>query len=160
MILSKINLSKIGWKGGWSTSILIMPLNILLFFLEITPKQILVARPWEFWTNYSSKKEIRKNIEWVFKHSISSGAITSFFFHRIFLVKDAYPQEVMKKITPWTQHYFEEATIFRLIQFNWASTQLNFNSNSELGTTQLKLVLTLFSVRDGDEDLGGGWEKW
>ena len=36
------------------------------------------------------------------------------------------------------QDYFK--TIFRLIQFNWASTQLNFKSNSELGTTQLKLV--------------------
>ena len=27
-------------------------------------------------------------------------------------------------------------TIFRLIQFNWALTQLNLNSNSELGTTE------------------------
>ena len=35
--LSKINLSKIGWKGGWSTPIWIMSLNILGFFLEITP---------------------------------------------------------------------------------------------------------------------------
>ena len=35
--VSKINLSKIGWKGGRSTSIWIMSLNIL-FFLEITPK--------------------------------------------------------------------------------------------------------------------------
>ena len=34
--LSKINLSKIGWEGGRSTSIWIMSLNIL-FFLEITP---------------------------------------------------------------------------------------------------------------------------
>ena len=31
--LSKINLSKIGWKGGRSTSIWIMSLNVL-FFLE------------------------------------------------------------------------------------------------------------------------------
>jgi len=31
--LSKINLSKIGWEGGRSTSIWIMSLNIL-FFLE------------------------------------------------------------------------------------------------------------------------------
>ena len=30
--LSKINLSKIGWEGGRSTSIWIMSLNILLFF--------------------------------------------------------------------------------------------------------------------------------
>ena len=30
--LSKINLSKIGWEGGRSTSIWIMPLNILFFF--------------------------------------------------------------------------------------------------------------------------------
>jgi len=30
--LSKINLSKIGWEGGWSTSIWIMSLNILVFF--------------------------------------------------------------------------------------------------------------------------------
>ena len=36
--LSKINLSKIGWKGGRSTSIWIMSLNILGFFFEITPK--------------------------------------------------------------------------------------------------------------------------
>ena len=32
--LSKINLSKIGWEGGCSTSIWIMSLNILCFFLE------------------------------------------------------------------------------------------------------------------------------
>ena len=32
--LSKINLSKIGWEGGRSTSIWIMSLNILGFFLE------------------------------------------------------------------------------------------------------------------------------
>ena len=30
--MSKINLSKIGWKGGRSTSIWIMSLNILFFF--------------------------------------------------------------------------------------------------------------------------------
>ena len=36
------------------------------------------------------------------------------------------------------QDYFK--TFFRLIQFNWALTQINFNSNSELGTTQIKLV--------------------
>jgi len=36
--LSKINLSKIGWEGGWSTSIWIMSLNILVSFLDITPK--------------------------------------------------------------------------------------------------------------------------
>ena len=30
--LSKINLSKIGWEGGGSTSIWIMSLNILFFF--------------------------------------------------------------------------------------------------------------------------------
>ena len=30
--LSKINLSKIGWEGGRSTSIWIMSLNILVFF--------------------------------------------------------------------------------------------------------------------------------
>ena len=35
--LLKINLSKIGWKGGWSTPFWIMGLNILRFFLEITP---------------------------------------------------------------------------------------------------------------------------
>ena len=35
--LSKINLSKIGGEGGRSTSIWIMSLNILFFFLEITP---------------------------------------------------------------------------------------------------------------------------
>ena len=37
--LLKINLSKIGWEGGRSTSIWIMSLNLLGFFLEITPKQ-------------------------------------------------------------------------------------------------------------------------
>ena len=36
--LSKINLSKIGWEGGRSTSIWIMSLNILFFFLGSTPK--------------------------------------------------------------------------------------------------------------------------
>ena len=36
--VSKINLSKIGWEGGRPTSIWIMSLNILCFFLEITPK--------------------------------------------------------------------------------------------------------------------------
>ena len=35
--LSKINLSKIGWEGGGSTSIWIMSVNILRFFLGITP---------------------------------------------------------------------------------------------------------------------------
>ena len=39
------------------------------------------------------------------------------------------------------QDYFKTV---RLIKFNWASTQLNFNSNSELGTTQLKLVILIF----------------
>ena len=38
--LSKINLSKIGWEGGWSTLIWIMSLNILFFFLGSTPKHI------------------------------------------------------------------------------------------------------------------------
>ena len=32
--LSKINLSKLGWEGGRPTSIWIMSLNILVFFLE------------------------------------------------------------------------------------------------------------------------------
>ena len=32
-IVSKINLSKIGWEGGGSTSIWIMSLNILFVFL-------------------------------------------------------------------------------------------------------------------------------
>ena len=36
--LSKINLSKIGWEGGRSTSIWIMFLNILFGFFESTPK--------------------------------------------------------------------------------------------------------------------------
>ena len=39
--LSKINLSKIGWEGGGSTSIWIMSLNILLFFFDVTPKYAL-----------------------------------------------------------------------------------------------------------------------
>ena len=38
--LSKINLSKIGWQGGRSTSIWIMTLNILLLFFESTPQCI------------------------------------------------------------------------------------------------------------------------
>ena len=33
--LSKINMSKIGWEGGGSTSIWIMSLNILLFFWRL-----------------------------------------------------------------------------------------------------------------------------
>ena len=33
--LSKINLSKIGWEGGRSTSIWIMSLNILFFFWRL-----------------------------------------------------------------------------------------------------------------------------
>ena len=37
--LSKINLSKIGWEGGGSTSIWIMSLNILFFFFDGTPKE-------------------------------------------------------------------------------------------------------------------------
>ena len=36
--LSKINLSKIRQEGGRSTLILIMSTNILVFFLEVTPK--------------------------------------------------------------------------------------------------------------------------
>ena len=35
--LSKINLSKIGWEGGWSTSIWIMSLNILSLFFGDYP---------------------------------------------------------------------------------------------------------------------------
>ena len=33
--LSKINLSKIEWEGGWSTLIWIMSLNILFVFLRV-----------------------------------------------------------------------------------------------------------------------------
>ena len=40
--LSKINLSKIGWEGGGSTSIWIMSVNILFFFYG-TPYK-LIAR--------------------------------------------------------------------------------------------------------------------
>ena len=47
--LSKINLSKIGWEEGGPTSIWIMYLNILGFFLEITPKLEFMAN----WKNYS-----------------------------------------------------------------------------------------------------------
>ena len=36
--LAKINLSKIGWEGGRSTSIWIMSLNILFGFFDGTPK--------------------------------------------------------------------------------------------------------------------------
>ena len=36
--VSKLNLSKIGWEGGGSTSIWIMSLNILGGFLDGTPK--------------------------------------------------------------------------------------------------------------------------
>ena len=35
--LSKINLSKIGWQGGRSTSIWIMSLNIMLLLFEVIP---------------------------------------------------------------------------------------------------------------------------
>ena len=41
--LSKIYLSKIGCEGGRSTSIWIMSLNILGFFLEITPEYVSIA---------------------------------------------------------------------------------------------------------------------
>ena len=37
--LSKINLSKIVWEGGGSTSIWIMSLNILFVFFDGTPKK-------------------------------------------------------------------------------------------------------------------------
>ena len=37
--LSKINLSKIGWEGGGSTSIWIMSVNILCVFFDGTPKE-------------------------------------------------------------------------------------------------------------------------
>ena len=36
--VSKINLSKIGWEGGGSTSIRTMSLNILGGVLDVTPK--------------------------------------------------------------------------------------------------------------------------
>ena len=36
--VSKINLSKIGYEGGGLTSIWIMSLDILCFFLDGTPK--------------------------------------------------------------------------------------------------------------------------
>ena len=50
-----------------------------------------------------TKKKSRNNIESFFKHSIACSAIKRHFFsHRKFLVKTAYPQEVMKKITPWS----------------------------------------------------------
>ena len=40
--LSKINLSKIGWAGGGSTSIWIMSLNITVFLFEITPNHSVI----------------------------------------------------------------------------------------------------------------------
>ena len=45
-----------------------------------------------------TKNKLKNNIECVFKHSIACSAIKRHFFHRKFLVKNAYPQEVMKKI--------------------------------------------------------------
>ena len=48
--LSEINLSKIEWEGGWSTSIWIMSLNIL-FFLEITPK-------WSLFNSYIANRPV------------------------------------------------------------------------------------------------------
>ena len=36
--LSKNNFPKIGWKGGGSTSIWIMSVNILFFYFEVTHK--------------------------------------------------------------------------------------------------------------------------
>ena len=47
--VSKINLSKIGWEGGRSTSIWIMSLNLLCFFLEITPQRKLTGVPKFLW---------------------------------------------------------------------------------------------------------------
>ena len=44
--LSKINLSKIGWEGGGSTSIWIMFVNILLLFFDGTPKLKHIKNIW------------------------------------------------------------------------------------------------------------------
>ena len=46
--LSKIDLSKIRWEGGGSTSIWIMSLNILLLFFDGTPylQVPLASLPW------------------------------------------------------------------------------------------------------------------
>ena len=44
-ILSKINLSKIGWEEGGSTSIWIMPLNILFVFFRVPLMSLPVNSP-------------------------------------------------------------------------------------------------------------------
>ena len=46
--LSKINLSKIGWEGGGSTSIWIMSLNILFVFFDGTPNNLFKTQSFVF----------------------------------------------------------------------------------------------------------------
>ena len=48
-----------------------------------------------------TKNRFKTNIECVFKHSVVRSALKHPFFYKKFSVKNAYPQEVMKKITPW-----------------------------------------------------------
>ena len=48
-----------------------------------------------------TKNKLKNTIECVFEHLIACSAIKRHFFHRKFLVNNVYPQEVMKKITPW-----------------------------------------------------------
>ena len=80
--LSKINLSKIGWEGGGSTSIWIMSLNILLLFFEITPYCIDIYQAFQqrisatfnldielghwSWTFYQHKNRIIEPVHWAF----------------------------------------------------------------------------------------------
>ena len=48
-----------------------------------------------------TKNRFKTNIECVFKHSVVRSALKHPFFYKKFSVKNAYPQEVMKKITPY-----------------------------------------------------------
>ena len=55
--LSKINLSKIGWEGGGSTSIWIMSLDILFVFFDGTPKKYGMPRR-AYWKHILTDREI------------------------------------------------------------------------------------------------------
>ena len=46
--LSKNNLSKLGEEGGGSTSIWTMSTNILFFFIDVTPKDLVNFELFEF----------------------------------------------------------------------------------------------------------------
>ena len=66
-----------------------------------------------------TKNKLKNNIECVFKHSIACSAIKRHFFHRKFLVKNVYPQEVMKKITPCSSLVEVEVGVGVKMQFSF-----------------------------------------